>query len=138
MQDDPFWESKALSSVADMGLECGPYAKTILDFVKLYGGGANAPHISFIDSIMKTFNATVALGEDMWSALTYQESSNKMEKLPLLRVALALVNLTAGGATIIEKPDVLKAFNKRKAAEAAAAAKAAEKKAAEAKAKWGF
>ena len=126
MQDDPYWESKALKSVADMGLECGDYASTILDFVKLYGGGAHAPHISFIDSIMKTFNATVALGEDMWAALTYSESPNKMEKLPLLRVALALINLTAGGATIIDKPHVQKAFSKQKAVLAAAAETALE------------
>ena len=89
----PDWEKLALKSVGDMCMSCAPYAHTILDFVKLYGGGPGAPHITFMDIIGKTFNSTMVLGATYWHALTYTQFYDKTCMFPLLRVGLALVNL---------------------------------------------
>ena len=95
LSGDAEWEKAALKNVKDSCMSCAPYANVILDFVKLYGGGPGAPHITFMDSIGKTFNSTMVLGPEFWKGLTYTQFADKTQMYPLLRVACCLVNLTA-------------------------------------------
>ena len=115
--DNPDWEKGALKSATESCMTCAPYSKVILDFVKLYGGGAGAPHIMFMDSIMKTFNSKMMLGEQFWRAITYSDFYDKSTCHPLLRVALAICNLTTDKqvnniAQFVVKNDVTKATGK--------------------------
>ena len=129
MSDDPEWEKNALKSVQDMCMGCAGYCKIILDFVKLYGGGAGVPHITFMDSIGKAFNANMQLGEQFWRAITYTTYVDKTSIFPLLRLALAIVNLTCHieeqrVAKLLKKEDVARTatqVTKVKANEAEAA-----------------
>ena len=65
------WEKEALQEVNQSCQSCSAYSSTILDFVKTYGGGPGAPHITFMDNIGKSFNSTMVLGEEFWKAITY-------------------------------------------------------------------
>ena len=58
------WEKTALQSVQSGCMSCSVYAPTILDFVKLYGGGPGAPHMTVIGLIGKAFNAHMVLGDE--------------------------------------------------------------------------
>jgi hypothetical protein len=114
-------ENVALKSVQDMCMSCAPYCHIINDFVKLYGGGPGAPHITFMDSIGKAFNSTMVLGEQYWHGITYLTFTDKTCMYPLLRVALALVNLTSdkqehGIAKLLVKSDLNKITQKSSAA----------------------
>ena len=105
------WEQMALESVKASGMSCAGYADAILQFVKLFGGGPGAPFITFMDSIGKKFNSSLILGQEFWHALTYTKFQDKACMFPMLRVSLALVNLTAakqqdGIARFITKTDV--------------------------------
>ena len=129
MADDPEWEKNAFKSVQDMCMGCAGYSKIILDFVKLYGGGAGVPHITFMDSIGKAFNANMQLGEGFWKAITYTVYHDKTSSFPLLRLSLAIANLTShieeqGIAKLLKKEDVVRTGSqpcKVKAKEAEAA-----------------
>ena len=105
------WEQIALESVKARGMSCAEYADAILQFVKLFGGGPGAPFIIFMDSIGKKFNSTLILGKEFWHALTYTTFPDKACLFPMLRVSLALVNLTTAKkhdetAGLITKSDV--------------------------------
>ena len=50
----------------------------MLDFVKLYSGGPGAPHVTFMDSNGKAFNARMVLGDEYWKALTYTQFGDKL------------------------------------------------------------
>ena len=53
------YEAMAISNIEDLCIPCAPYAQTLLDFVKLYSGGAGAPHIHFMDTFAKKFRCNV-------------------------------------------------------------------------------
>ena len=97
-------------------MSCAHYADAILEFVKLYGGGPGAPFILFMDGIGKKYNSSMILGKDFWHALTYTKFQDKTCMFPMLRVSLALVNLTTtkvqdGIARFIGKADVARVGN---------------------------
>ena len=81
------WEKTALQSVQSGCMSCSAYALTILDFFKLYGGGPGAPHVTFMDSNGKAFNAQMVLGDEHWKALTYTQFSDKLCFYPLSRLS---------------------------------------------------
>lgn len=117
------WEKLALQNVKGMCMSCAPYSEVILEFVKLYGGGPGAPHISFMDSIGKAFNSNMLLGEQFWRGLTYTEFADKNSMYPLLRVGLGLVNLTSDKhenriAKCLIKSDITKLASKNSTAKA--------------------
>ena len=121
--DEPEWEKGALKSAKDSCMACASYANVLMDFCKLYGGGAGAPHICFIDSIYKGFNSKMLLGETFWRAITYSEFYDKSSCHPLLRVAFAICNLTTDKhennvAKFLLKVDVQKAIQKAQAGKA--------------------
>ena len=65
------WEALAVNFVEDLCVPCAPYAKHLLHFVKLYGGGPGAPHIRLMDNVAKTFQCThVCLGPTFWQAIS--------------------------------------------------------------------
>ena len=85
----------------------------MLDFVKLYGGGPGAPHIQLMETLGKKFNSALVLGQEFWRALVYTEFCDKTNKHPLLRMAMALVNLTTESSkAIITKTDVSRVAGK--------------------------
>ena len=113
------WEKLAIKTVQGSQMSCGEYATVILDFVKMYGGGPGAPHISFMDAIGKKYNSTMVLGAEFWKAMTYTQFPDKTNMYPLLRVALGLVNLTADPANkILAKGDVQKLATQKHIAKA--------------------
>ena len=71
--DDPGkekgWEALAVENVISLCVPCAHYAHVILNFCSLYGGGAGAPLIRFMDNVAKQFQVNVILGENMWSAV---------------------------------------------------------------------
>ena len=71
------------------------YAKIILDFVQSYGGGRGAPFIRLMDSFAKQYQCNTMLGETYWTAITTQQFPSKVNKVPLLRIALTMANLTS-------------------------------------------
>merc|ERR1712094_119287 len=101
--NDPGWEAAALQDIASSQIPCASYADVIFAFVKLYSGGPGAPWINFLDAIQKEFGTSAALGEEFWRAITYTEFSDKLSKFPLVRIALALVNLTSNTGPILTK-----------------------------------
>ena len=60
-----------------------------------FGGGGEASTIEFMDNAAKQFQANVTLGETFWTAITYTKFADKVNRYPLTRAALVLVNLTS-------------------------------------------
>ena len=118
LEGEPDWEELAVENVKALCVPCAHYAKTILDFCVLYGGGHGAPHIKFLDNVAKAFGANVNLGETFWQTITSLTFPSKTSKLPLLRVAIALANLTSdkredGIAKLLAKSDLVKLTSKK-------------------------
>lgn len=110
----------AVENVVGLCVPCASYAKTICEFVKLFGGGLGAPQVKFLDTVGKQFQCNVNLGSSFWHALTHTEFHAKASKFPLVRCALALGNLTSnkkedGVAKFIVKSDITKIASKAKA-----------------------
>lgn len=53
----------ALAEVQDVCAPCASYADCLLKFVNKFAGGPGAPHIQFIDNVVKQFGCTASLGE---------------------------------------------------------------------------
>ena len=94
MQDLPNWKELAVESVARLNVPCSKYSITLLDVVINFGGGDGAPHIAFMDSVAKAFGCNVNLGRSFWEALTTSVYTDRTRLFPLLRVSLALANMT--------------------------------------------
>lgn len=111
------WKVLALDSLTALCVPCAGYASVILDFCALYGGGPGAPQIKFMDSVAKQFSANVVLGETFWTSITNTKFASMTSKCPLLRVALALANLSSdkkvdGVARLVTPADVGKVSGK--------------------------
>ena len=123
------WEALAVNFVEDLCVPCGPYAKHLLHFVKLYGGGPGAPHIRLMDNVAKTFQCThVCLGPTFWQAISTAVFYDKTNLHVLTRNALCMVNLTSsikedGIAKLITKNDISKLTSKLSVQRAANAEK---------------
>jgi len=89
------WEEAAIASLVDLCVPCSSYAAVLKDFVKNYGGGSGAPLVRFMDTVAKQFQCNVSLGETFWHAVTYASLGDKLNSMPLTRVALLLCNLSS-------------------------------------------
>ena len=119
MKDIEGWKDLATDSVTSLCMPCASYCKTLLEFVTTFGGGTGAPLICFMDAVAKQFGCTVSLGREYWEALTNSVFPSKTKLFPLIRVALALANMTGekiedGVARYLLKTDVSKLTAKTK------------------------
>ena len=117
------WEEAAVSFVEGMGVTCAPYAKHLLQFAKLYGGGWNAPHIRLMLKVAKTFQCLVQLGPSFWEAISSAVFHDKTNKYVLTRNALCMANLACstqedGNANLITKSEITKLASKASAIQA--------------------
>ena len=111
MQEVSDWKELALQNVTSLGVPCAGYAKSILEFAILFGGGQGTPFIKFMDDFAKTFQCNVNLGETFWSAITFTAFPDQTCKFPMIRVAAAVANLTSdkvedGIAKLLVKTDI--------------------------------
>ena len=123
------WKAAAIENVASLCVPCASYANIIMEFVLEYGGGTDskgivAPMIRFIDSVAKQFAANVNLGETFWTAVTRATFASKTERMPMLRAAMILSNLTApkledGLGKLLKRSDVAKMCTAKSFANAA-------------------
>ena len=105
------WKQLAIDNIDSLCAPCRAYAGTLLDFVIEFGGGSESPVVEFMDSVAKQFQANVTLGETYWKAITYTRFADKVNRYPLIRAALILVNLTCdkledGVARLLRDTDV--------------------------------
>ena len=89
------WKKLVVSSMEALAIPCALYADVILDFVLDFGGGVDAPEIRFMHNVAQQFGASKTLGQQYWAALAKTNFPHQAQCCPLLRVALALVNLSA-------------------------------------------
>ena len=109
--------NEAVSLIERLCAPCKGYASVLLDYAANFGGGDDSFIITFVDGVSKQFNASVAMGEVFWTAVTYTEFFDKTCKYPLVRAALLLCNLTTskvedGIARLLSKSDVKTAAGK--------------------------
>ena len=134
LADRPQAEADAmtLKSIRSSCMSCASYAKPLLDFVRLYGGGEGTPLIVFLDGVGKSFNSTMVLGSAFWNALTYTKYNDETSRFPLIRIGMALVNLSStnksddGSAKFLSKGDVSQTSQKWKLPQAREAEKMLE------------
>ena len=91
----PAWKTKTSAAINSIGAPCSPYCKHIIDFVEQFTGGIDAPFIDFMDSVAKQFACTATLGETFWKSVTDATFVTKESKMPLVRVALVLANMSS-------------------------------------------
>ena len=120
------WKEMAIENIVSLNVPSAKYSKTLLEFVENFGGGGGAPLVSFMDSVAKQFGCNATLGQAFWEALTNTVFPSKTNMFPLIRVALAIANLTGdkvedGVARLLSKNDVAKVASKPKTAEACTA-----------------
>ncbi len=111
MQELEDWQDLAIKNVEALCVPCSKYSKALLHFVITFGGGAGAPLIAFMDAVTKQFGCNVDLGQGFWEALAHTTFPSKTCLFPLIRIALALANLTTDKiednvARLLSKADV--------------------------------
>ena len=132
-QDDGF---RSLSNCRDIATQnisamCAPsssYAASLYDFVTTYGGGDGAPHVELMDMVAKGFGCNVSLGHKFWEGLAKIAFTDKTNWHPLVRLALAIANLTSDKiednvARLLSTADISKVASKALAAQALQAEK---------------
>ncbi|CAK0801107.1 unnamed protein product [Prorocentrum cordatum] len=117
------WKAMAIETVVSLNIPSAKYSKTLLEFVENFGGGDGAPLVSFMDSVAKQFGCNATLGQAFWESITNAAFASKTNMYPLIRVALAIANLTGdkvedGVARLLVKNDVTKVASTPKMAEA--------------------
>ncbi|CAK0801675.1 unnamed protein product [Prorocentrum cordatum] len=88
----PNWRELAVQSAQSLNVPSAQHCDALLEFVLNYGGGGDAPMICFVDGVECGCNLN--MGSTFWHALTYMSFSCKTKAYPLIRVALALANMT--------------------------------------------
>ena len=119
MMDLPNWKELAVENVVSLCVPCGKYSNALLEFVVTFGGGSGAPLISFMDSVAKQFGCNVSLGQAFWEALAYTIFPSKTCMFPLIRISLAIADMTSDKlednvARLLGKGDVAKIAGKLK------------------------
>ena len=59
-------------------------ASALFDFVSVYSGGYEAPHVKFMDNVAKGFGCNVSLGGSFWDALAKTSLQAKTTMFPLV------------------------------------------------------
>ena len=115
--DEKEWEQLALQNVKSACMPCASYAHIIMQYVKQFAGGKGAPQIQFLDSVAKSFQCNVPLGETYWKVVNEQAFNSKLTTYQLVRTSLLLVNLTSpkkedGIARLLVKAGVVRIASK--------------------------
>ena len=95
IREEEDWKAACVEYARSLSVPCGPYCDHILNFVVDFGGGQNAPFITFMDAVAKEFGCNVTLGSSFWKALATLDFPSPTSKFPLIRIALALANMTS-------------------------------------------
>ena len=117
-KEDGVDDEAAVASIVDLNIPCSKYAKVLLTFVKMYGGGVGAPWIRFMDSVAKQFQCNITLGETFWTTICKANFPGDITCMkPLTRVALCLCNLQTdkvsdGIAQLVKVADITKLSSK--------------------------
>ena len=75
-------KERAVDNMCDMCAPSSAYASALLDFVSVYSGGHEAPHVKLIDNVAKGFGCNVSLGESFWDALAKASFQAKTTMFP--------------------------------------------------------
>ena len=95
------------------GLSSLPYLNTVAQFVQHFAGGEDFPLIHFLLAIEKTFNTSMLLGQDFFTAIVKTDLGSKETTFPVVRSMLLAVNLSSnkhadGISKLLVKSDVEK------------------------------
>ena len=113
------WKRCGAAAAAGMP-PCTPYIDSIVEYVRLYGGGSGAPMVRYIDAFSKRFGENKRLGEDFFEAVT-DVFFGPARRCPHIRTALMAGNLVSpkivdGISKLLVKADVERVKSKDKAA----------------------
>ena len=90
-----------------------PYLSTVAQFVQHYAGGEDYPLLNFLLAIEKTFNSSMLLGQDYFTAIVKTDLGSKETTFPVVRSMLLAVNISSnkhadGISKLLVKSDVEK------------------------------
>ena len=92
---------------------CKDYLPVLIEFVKNYSGGTDAPIFAFLDSWARSYGSNKKIGQTFFDAITRAAFPSSSTKFPLIRTAFLACNLvcpkskmTDGFARLLVKSDV--------------------------------
>ena len=114
------WTAVGAAVCAEMP-PCRDYVSKLVDYVRLFGGGHDAPMIHYLDGFAKEFGVNLKLGESFWTALVGLNFGTATNLFPYLRNAVVATNLTSppskitdGIARMLVKSDLVLMCKKEK------------------------
>ena len=95
---------------------CTDYVTTLVEYVRLYGGGDGAPMVKYLDEFSKRYGENKRLGEDFIKGVT-ETVFSASRRVPHLRTAFLAANLVSpkvvdGVAKLLVKSDIEKLKSK--------------------------
>ena len=113
------WGRCGLAAVAGLP-PCTGYVTTLVEYVRLYGGGPGAPMVVYLDEFSKRYGENKRLGEDFIKGVA-ETVFSASRRVPHLRTAFLAANLVSpkvvdGVAKLLVKSDVEKLKSKDLAA----------------------
>ena len=81
---------------------CREYVSKLVDYVRLYGGGFDAPMVRYLDGFAKEFGVNLKLGESFWTAIVDLNFGTATNLFPYLRNAIVATNLTSPASKITD------------------------------------
>ncbi len=76
----------AVEHVCAMRAPSSAYASALFDFVNVYSGGHEAPHVKLMDNVAKGFGCSVSLGGPFWDVPAKTSFKAKTTMFPLVRI----------------------------------------------------
>ena len=89
--------SDALAATAASEPPCIDYINTVGKYVKTFGGGVDAPIISFLAGFGRQYGVTLKLGEEFFVALTDLQFPSELKIYVFIRAAFVATQLTSSG-----------------------------------------
>lgn len=96
-QGDKVSWSDAIAATAASEPPCKDYIDTVGKYVKTFGGGDNAPIISFLAGFGREYGVTLKLGEEFLVCLTELQMPGELRIYICMRAAFIATQLTSSG-----------------------------------------
>jgi hypothetical protein len=113
------WD-RCIAAVAASNPPCSEYIGVVAEYVRLFGGGAGAPMVKYLDAFAKVYGENRKIGQEFFTAVTECSfSTSPLNVFPHVRTGLLATNLVSpkvvdGLAKLLVKSDVLALCKKDK------------------------
>ncbi|CAE7516965.1 unnamed protein product, partial [Symbiodinium microadriaticum] len=93
---------KAVAAAGSSNPPCKPYIQAVGDFVAQFAGGESFNILKYMDAMSRAYAGSTMLGSEFTKCLAYSDFKIPSTRCPMIRIALALTQITAPSSAVVD------------------------------------